>query len=230
MVNEQAAALQRAKRQALGLLLLVTGVFIISSLLERSLWTDALQATAEAAMVGALADWFAVRALFHRVPIPWVVRHTAIIPRNKDRIGQNLAVFVRDRFLDPASLVGLLRRHDVVERMAQWLLLPDNARYLGQQVARMLAAALDMVQDRQIEHLLRKALRALHRPDANFSPCTRSPDPPRPPPRAARRCFAAAHGPIANPGYAQLDCTHHHPLAQKRASAQRKNAALRLAQ
>ena len=161
MANEQAAALQRAKRQALGLLLLVTGVFIISSLLERSLWTDALQATAEAAMVGALADWFAVRALFHRVPIPWVVRHTAIIPRNKDRIGQNLAVFVRDRFLDPASLVGLLRRHDVVERMAQWLLLPDNARYLGQQVARMLAAALDMVQDRQIEHLLRKALRAL---------------------------------------------------------------------
>ena len=160
-MSAQAAALQRAKRQALGLLLWVTAVFIVSSVLPRGLWMDALQATAEAAMVGALADWFAVRALFHRVPIPFVERHTAIIPRNKDRIGENLATFVRDRFLDPASLVGLLRRHDLVERMAQWLLLPDNARHLSQQVARMVAAALEVVQDRQVEHLIRKAARAL---------------------------------------------------------------------
>ena len=160
-MSAQAAALQRAKRQALGLLLWVTAVFIVSSVLPRGLWMDALQATAEAAMVGALADWFAVRALFHRVPIPFVERHTAIIPRNKDRIGENLATFVRDRFLDPASLVGLLRRHDLVERMAQWLLLPDNARHLSQQVVRMVAAALEVVQDRQVEHLIRKAARAL---------------------------------------------------------------------
>ena len=161
MVTEQAAALQRAKRQALGLLLLVTGVFIISSLLERNLWTDALQATAEAAMVGALADWFAVRALFHRVPIPWVVRHTAIIPRNKDRIGENLARFVREKFLGADSLVALLGRHDVVAHLAQWLTAPGNSRVLGQQVARMLAAALDTVQDRQVEHFIQKAARTL---------------------------------------------------------------------
>lgn len=160
-MSEQAAALRRAKRQALGLLLLVTGVFAVSSALPSSLWTEALQAMAEAAMVGALADWFAVRALFHRVPIPFVERHTAIIPRNKDRIGENLATFVRERFLDPASLVGLLRRHDLLERLAQWLLVPTNARYLGQQVARMLGAALEVVQDRQVEHLLRRAARAL---------------------------------------------------------------------
>ena len=161
-MKDQAAALQRAKRQALGLLLIVTGVFIVSSIAAgSSLWADAIKATAEAAMIGALADWFAVRALFHRVPIPFIVHHTAIIPRNKDRIGQNLAAFVRDKFLDPASLVDLLRRHDLVERLAQWLLVPDNARHLGQQVARMLAAALEMVQDRQVEHLIRKAMRAL---------------------------------------------------------------------
>jgi len=149
-MSAQAAALQRAKRQALGLLLLVTGVFIVSSVLPRSLWMDAIQAMVEAAMVGALADWFAVRALFRRV-----------LPRNKDRIGENLAVFVRDRFLDPASLVALLRRHDLLERLAQWLLVPENARHLSQQVARMLAAALEVVQDRQVELLIRKAARAL---------------------------------------------------------------------
>lgn len=159
-MNDQAAALQRAQRQALGLLLLVTGIFIACSVVASNLWINAIQATAEAAMVGALADWFAVRALFHRVPIPLIGRHTAIIPRNKDRIGQNLATFVRDKFLDPASLVDLLRRHDLIERLAQWLLVPNNARHLGQQVARMLAATLDVVQDRQVEHLIRKAIRA----------------------------------------------------------------------
>lgn len=159
-MNDQAAALQRAQRQALGLLLLVTSVFIACSVVASNLWINAIQATAEAAMVGALADWFAVRALFHRVPIPLIGRHTAIIPRNKDRIGQNLATFVRDKFLDPASLVDLLRRHDLIERLAQWLLVPNNARHLGQQVARMLAATLDVVQDRQVEHLIRKAIRA----------------------------------------------------------------------
>ena len=160
-MTDQAAALQRSKRLALAFLLGVTLVFAITSWAPRSLGMDCLKAMAEAAMVGALADWFAVRALFRRVPIPFIARHTAIIPRNKDRIGQNLAHFVRDKFLDADSLVALIRQHDVVGYLAQWLVLPDNARLLGQQVARMLAAALDMVQDRQVEHLIQKAARAL---------------------------------------------------------------------
>ena len=132
-MTEQAAALQRAKRQALALLCVVTAVFIATSLAERGLWLNGLKAVAEAAMVGALADWFAVRALFRRVPLPLIGRHTAIIARNKDRIGTQLAQFVRDKFLDPDSLVALLRRHDLVERLAQWLVLPANAALLGQQ-------------------------------------------------------------------------------------------------
>lgn len=159
--DSAALALRRAKRQALGLLLLVTAVFVATSVVERGLVLDAIKAMAEAAMVGALADWFAVRALFRRVPIPFITRHTAIIPRNKDRIGQNLAHFVRDKFLDADSLVALIRRHDVVGQMAQWLVVPAHARLLGQQVARMLAAALDVVQDQQVEHFLQKAVRAL---------------------------------------------------------------------
>ena len=163
-MTEQAAALQRAKRQALALLCVVTAVFIatsITSAAERGLWLSCLKAVAEAAMVGALADWFAVRALFRRVPLPLIGRHTAIIARNKDRIGTQLAQFVRDKFLDPDSLVALLRRHDLVERLAQWLVLPANAALLGQQVARMAAAALEMLQERQVEHFIRKAVRTL---------------------------------------------------------------------
>ena len=158
---DQAAALQRAKRLALALLLGVSLVFALTSWAPRSLGMDCLKAIAEAAMVGALADWFAVRALFRRVPIPFIARHTAIIPRNKDRIGANLAAFVRDKFLDADSLVALLRRHDLVGHLAQWLVVPQNAHLLGQQVARLVEAALDMVQDRQIEHFIQKAARTL---------------------------------------------------------------------
>ena len=158
---DQAAALQRAKRLALALLLGVALVFALTSWAPRSLGMDCLKAIAEAAMVGALADWFAVRALFRRVPIPFIARHTAIIPRNKDRIGENLARFVREKFLGADSLVALLGRHDVVAHLAQWLTAPGNSRVLGQQVARMLAAALDTVQDRQVEHFIQKAARTL---------------------------------------------------------------------
>ena len=160
-MHDPAAALQRAKRQALALLCVVTAVFIATNFAERGLWLNCLKAVAEAAMVGALADWFAVRALFRRVPLPLIGRHTAIIARNKDRIGVQLAQFVRDKFLDADSLVALLRRHDVVERLAQWLVLPANAQLLGQQVARMAAALLEMLQDRQVEHFIQKAARTL---------------------------------------------------------------------
>lgn len=159
-MTAQALALKRTKRQALALLLLVTAVFIATCLLPRSLGVDALKAVAEAAMVGALADWFAVVALFRR-PLGLPIPHTAVIPRNKDRIGENLATFVRDRFLDPPSLVALIRRHDPALRLAQWLGDAGNAGLLGQQAARLLSAALDAVQDAPMERFIRKAARTL---------------------------------------------------------------------
>jgi uncharacterized membrane-anchored protein YjiN (DUF445 family) len=123
---DQAHLLRRAKRRALGLLLLVTAVFLVTSVVERGLALDCVKAMAEAAMVGALADWFAVVALFRR-PLGLPIPHTAVIPRSKDRIGTNLAAFVRDRFLDPPSLLALLRRHDPALRLAQWLGDAGNA-------------------------------------------------------------------------------------------------------
>ena len=97
---EKLAELKRTKRLALSLLLIAAAVFVTTLFLPPSFWVSGLKAIAEAAMVGALADWFAVVALFRRVPIPFIARHTAIIPRNKDRIGENLGHFVQEKFLD----------------------------------------------------------------------------------------------------------------------------------
>ncbi len=154
------AALRTAKRQALALLLLATAVFVGTSLVERGLALNGLKAVAEAAMVGALADWFAVVALF-RHPMGLPIPHTAIIARNKDRIGRNLAGFVRDKFLDPASLVALIRRHDPADRLAEWLVAPGHAALLGQQAVRLLSAGLDAVQDAQVERFVQRAARTL---------------------------------------------------------------------
>lgn len=155
-----AQALRRAKRQALGLLLLAFAVFVGTSLVERGLALNCLKAVAEAAMVGALADWFAVVALFRR-PLGLPIPHTAVIARNQERIGRNLGTFVRDKFLDVPSLVSLIRRHDPAERLAQWLLTPGHAELLGQQATRLVSAALDTVQDAQVERFIQKAARAL---------------------------------------------------------------------
>lgn len=96
------AELKRAKRLALSLLLIAAATFVITLFLPPNFWVLGIKAIAEAAMVGALADWFAVVALFRRVPIPFISQHTAIIPRNKDRIGENLGQFVQENFSIPS--------------------------------------------------------------------------------------------------------------------------------
>jgi uncharacterized membrane-anchored protein YjiN (DUF445 family) len=98
-----------------------------------------VKAIAEAAMVGALADWFAVVALFRRVPVPFISRHTAIIPRNKDRIGDNLGQFVQEKFLDTQSLVALIRRYEPAKMIGGWFSQPDNARRVGQHLIQVMS-------------------------------------------------------------------------------------------
>lgn len=159
--TEHALALARSKWLATGLLLAVTAVFAATYAFPPSLAVECVRAMAEAAMVGALADWFAVSALFRRIPLPWVQRHTDIIARNKERIGGNLATFVRDKFLDAPSLVNLIRRHDPADMLAQWLTSRGNAQLLGRQVARLALAALDTVEDARIQRFMNQAARAL---------------------------------------------------------------------
>jgi uncharacterized membrane-anchored protein YjiN (DUF445 family) len=163
---EQRQTLKSAKRLPLALLLLVALGFVASSVAashwqQVPLWLACIKAVTEASLVGALADWFAVSALFRHIPLPLVGRHTAIIPRNKDRIGLNLANFVRDKFLDGPSLVALIERHDPARVLAGWLTAPANSALLGRQVARLALAALEMVQDRQVERFLSHSFKAL---------------------------------------------------------------------
>jgi len=158
--------LKRTKRLALGLLLLAAATFITTLFLPPNFWVSGVKAIAEAAMVGALADWFAVVALFRRVPVPFISRHTAIIPRNKDRIGDNLGRFVQEKFLDTDSLLALIRRHDPAQMLAQWLNAPGNADRVGRHLLQVMRGFLDLTDDARIQAFMRRAVhRAIDKVD-----------------------------------------------------------------
>ena len=130
--------LEQMKRRATGLLILMTVIFVAARLLERDHpWVAYIRATAEAAMVGGVADWFAITALF-RHPLGLRIPHTAIIPHRKDRIGRSLGNFVQNNFLSNEILGAKLRAAQLSRRAAEWLSRPEN----GQAVARHAAAAL----------------------------------------------------------------------------------------
>lgn len=114
-------------------------------------------AFSEAAMVGALADWFAVVALFkHPLGIP--IPHTAIIKNKKDAIAGNLADFIRDKFLAPETLIGKLREQNAAERLAGYLMSAKNADGLAAGLTRVIFDSLDLVDDGRVQKVLRTVL------------------------------------------------------------------------
>ena len=120
------AALVRMRLIATGLLVVMAAVFLIAREVGGgSTGWGFVRAFAEAAMVGGLADWFAVTALF-RHPLGLPIPHTAIVPRNKDRIGDTLAQFLRDNFLIPAVIARRMRPLDVAAAIAHWLTDPPD--------------------------------------------------------------------------------------------------------
>lgn len=121
------AGLIRMRLVATGLLLAMAALFLVSRTLVGTYpgW-GYVRAFAEAAMVGGLADWFAVTALF-RHPLGLPIPHTAIVPRNKDRIGDTLAVFLRSNFLVTPVIARRMRRLDVAAAIARWLTDPPEA-------------------------------------------------------------------------------------------------------
>lgn len=158
---EKQTELRRAKLIALGFFVGAAVLFVVSLLLPQTWWSGLLRAFSEAAMVGALADWFAVVALFKRVPIPLVQRHTAIIPNNKDKIADNLALFVREKFLDTDSIVGLIRRHDPVQKVAEWLVKPANTELMGGHLVRAAAFTLDFIEDAAVQNFIRRGVHSM---------------------------------------------------------------------
>ncbi|MGZ8320404.1 MAG: DUF445 domain-containing protein [Telluria sp.] len=154
------AELRKAKRLALMFLFGAAALFVLTLFLPRVWWAELLAAFSEAAMVGAMADWFAVVALFRRVPIPFVSRHTEIIPKNQEKIADNLAVFVRDKFLDTESLVGLIRRHDPAGKVAEWMALPRHAEQLGSYLVKLASGMLDFIEDEPVRNFITRAIRS----------------------------------------------------------------------
>jgi uncharacterized membrane-anchored protein YjiN (DUF445 family) len=160
-LNGKAAELRKSKRLALGFFIGAALLFLVSLFLPPNWWSGLLKAFAEAAMIGALADWFAVVALFRRIPIPIISRHTEIIPANKARIADNLAAFVHEKFLDTDSIVGLIRRHDPARRVADWLVQPENTQLLGNYLVRMAGWALDFIEDAAVQKFIRRAVHTM---------------------------------------------------------------------
>jgi uncharacterized membrane-anchored protein YjiN (DUF445 family) len=160
------AALDTMKRRATLLLVAATVIFIVARALEsRFPWLGILRATAEASMVGGLADWFAVTALF-RHPLGIPIPHTAIVPARKDRVGRTLGAFVQRNFLTRDVIEHRLRAAQVGKRLAEWLAEPANARMIARSAASAMSSGAQLLRDEDVQEVidrsLAKRVRSMH--------------------------------------------------------------------
>jgi uncharacterized membrane-anchored protein YjiN (DUF445 family) len=152
--QRRAGRLVVAKRRATGLLVTVALVFVAATvLMSRAHWLGWVQATAAASLVGGLADWFAVTALFRR-PLGLPIPHTAIVVERKDRFAETLGSFVQENFLSPAAVTERLHASHAVERLAAWLADPDHAQEVAARLAEGLVAAADLLRDEDVHGVL----------------------------------------------------------------------------
>jgi uncharacterized membrane-anchored protein YjiN (DUF445 family) len=155
------AALVRMRIIATALLIAMAGVFLISRQQAHGgapIW-GFIQAFSEAAMVGGLADWFAVTALFRR-PLGLPIPHTAIVPRKKDQIGDQLAQFLRDNFLIPRVVARRMRRLDVAGGIARWLTDPPEGAggRFRQGASKLVAQMLEALDPKQLGGMVKGAV------------------------------------------------------------------------
>ena len=150
----QRRALRRNRLIATALLGAMAVLFIATTLPSQpGFWILLVRATAEAALVGGLADWFAVTALF-RKPLGLPIPHTAILPKNKDRIGEGLAIFIERNFLTPEIVKAKLRTIDPTRLVANWLSAPANADAVARRLVRLLPHLISAVDDRNFREFV----------------------------------------------------------------------------
>ena len=159
-IDDQRRELRRAKAVALSMLVVAAVIFVMARSFEEGRpWVGYVRAFAEAAMVGGLADWFAVTALFRhplRLPIP----HTAIIAKRKVEIGRGLGEFVRSNFLVPSVLEERVRAFRPAGRLASWATQPSSADRVGELAARAVRAGGQALRDDDVQELLVAQVRA----------------------------------------------------------------------
>lgn len=156
---ERLHALTGMKRLATGLLLVMAVIFAVAfALQDQYPWLAYVRAAAEGGMVGALADWFAVTALF-RYPLGLRIPHTNIIANRKDEIGATLGEFVETNFLSEAVVRGKLESMGISARVGTWLSEPTNANRLTQELAVAGTGILDLLSDDDIRDLIETTAR-----------------------------------------------------------------------
>jgi uncharacterized membrane-anchored protein YjiN (DUF445 family) len=142
--------LNRMRRTASALLLLMTALLLACVAWQADhAWLAWPRAFAEAGMAGAIADWYAVVALF-RHPLGLRLPHTAIIPQNQPRIADSLGSFVEDNFLKPELIIGRLSGHNAAQALSRWLARPENSRGVADVIADSLEGLLDGMDEADI--------------------------------------------------------------------------------
>jgi uncharacterized membrane-anchored protein YjiN (DUF445 family) len=157
---ERLRGLRRMKLVALSFLVGATVVFLVCTWAQSdgagggaAPWIGYVRAAAEAGMVGALADWFAVTALFkHPLGIP--IPHTAIIKRKKDQLGEGLGTFIRQNFMSPEIVETKLRDAQVAGRMGKWLSETSHAERVAAEVSTLLRVLVEMLRDEDVQQVL----------------------------------------------------------------------------
>lgn len=153
---ERLRGLRRMKVVALAFLIGATVVYAVCAWGQSrgfGAWSGYVRAAAEAGMVGALADWFAVTALF-RHPLGLPIPHTAIIKRKKDQLGEGLGSFVRENFMSPEVVETKLRDAQVAGRLGKWLSDRGHADRVAAEASTVLRVGVEMLRDEDVQHVL----------------------------------------------------------------------------
>ena len=157
--EDQRAGLARMRLVATGLLVAMLAAYVACTLLKgHAPWLSYPAAFAEAATVGACADWFAVTALFRR-PLGLPIPHTAILPRNQQRLADSLGGFVARNFLAPVEIAPRLAGLDLAGWVADWLKNPENVDLVAECCEALLSPAIEAAGDKEMRAFGGKLIR-----------------------------------------------------------------------
>ncbi len=148
--------LTRYKSLATGLFILMAVIFILMTILQKennSHWIGYIRAFSEAAMVGALADWFAVTALFN-YPLGLKIPHTNLIENSKEKIGDNLGNFVVDNFLSPQNIRPYIEKLKISAYVGDWLSKDKNQHVLINELSSILKDILNKLDDESVVNFI----------------------------------------------------------------------------
>lgn len=157
-MNDKHAQLRKHKFIATGLFILMAVIYFILVYLTKhhpQQWMFYVKAFSEAGMVGALADWFAVTALF-RYPLGLKIPHTNLIEKSKNRIGENLGSFVTDNFLTPSTIRPYIEKLDAMKFVLNWLETPKNQQAVSSQIVSLSHYIITNLDDKTVVDAITK--------------------------------------------------------------------------